>query len=82
MNAIIKDLNNKKNSLITVIKILQEDQHNERPWSVETKQKKIPKRNIPPTEKTSNNGEPFRSNNRYFILSDTDNEDEVVITPE
>ena len=29
MNAKIKDLNNKKNSgLITVIKILQEDQHN------------------------------------------------------
>lgn len=44
MNAKIKDLNNEKNSgLITVIKILQEDQHNEQPWCVGTKQKKIPR---------------------------------------
>ncbi|CAB4039858.1 Hypothetical predicted protein [Paramuricea clavata] len=80
MNVKIKDLNNEKNSLITVIKILQEDQHNEQPWSVETKQKKIQRQSIPPTDKTSNNGEPLRSNNRYSILSDTDNEHKVVIT--
>jgi hypothetical protein len=79
MKAKINDLENEKSSLITVIKILQEDQpqDNEKIWRYATngsKQKNQSARTTSPT--TLDNEEQLRTNNRYSILSVSDNEDE------
>jgi hypothetical protein len=78
MKAKIKDLENEKNSLITVIRILQEDQKQDESnaWNTVGRQKKIPvglQNNPCRTDDTNANA----NVNRYSILSETDKDNEV-----
>jgi hypothetical protein len=83
LNTKIKELEDEKKSLITAIKIVQNDQkmHQESAWNVVKNRKPNQNENTLREQysgENSHNG-PVETTNQYSILSDNDNDDEILM---
>ena len=81
MTAKTKDLKDEKNSLITVIKILEEDQKSNKSmaWNVVNKQENTSSGSQIKSGETEHSTNQLE-NNRYSILSDENDDNDVIIT--